>query len=118
MGNLLHGPVDEQICHAGPLLLVERPPVPVRADHRRGGYLADLLQGPVPVQDAVFPVDDEGRDEGPADDTVQDGLVCDERLRGQYTTVRCLNHRRPLCRSEMCARIKGLFPKGPISLLS
>ena len=102
-GDFLHGPVDEQVRHAGPLFSVKRPPVLVGADDRRGGDLADLLEGAVPVLDAVIPVDDKGRDEGAVDDAVKDALVRDERFAGRSAAARLPLHRIPPWQSEIAA---------------
>jgi hypothetical protein len=110
-GDFLHGPVDEQVRHAGPLFPVKCPPVLVGADDRRGGDLADLLEGAVPVLDAVIPVDDKGRDEGAVDDAVKDALVRDERFAGRPAAARLPLHRIPPWQSEITAEpSSGVIP--------
>ena len=54
--------VDDQIGDDGPLLPVERHPLVVRADHRLARVAAHRREGPVPEDDPVVAVDDEGRD--------------------------------------------------------
>ena len=75
--------IQEQVAQAGPFVLVERLPVVAAVPDILLGNAGQLLDGRVPMQDPVVPVDEKHGDRGPVDHGIQLPLAVLQPLFGQ-----------------------------------